>query len=129
MVLDDVVVESELNDGDVADLAERFADMVDKELVDIEAKRCCCDNIDCDDVDDITELKFPCRVTCEDDDEDPIDLELSVEALNMILDKSNEDNCSFNDAFSGILQEGLKLIEDVINDEKDDEPEKDPFEL
>jgi len=133
-VLDDIVVESEMNDGDVEDLAERFAEMVGKVVVSEDEESCNCEDCDgsCDDddeedeeleLDNTEELKFPCCITCSDDDSEPIDIELSLEVLNVILDRSNQDECSFNDAFCAILQESLELLKEDLNDDEENKPD------
>lgn len=61
------------------------------------------------------EPKFPVRLTCEDDDPDPIDLELDIDTLNHIFEISNQKNCSINDAF-------CELIKDALDHLKEPEP-------
>jgi hypothetical protein len=109
-------VESNLDDYDLKDYIDHLKGMVDYDEDD-DCGCCDCDG-SCDDT-----PKFPCRITCSDDDEDPIDIELSLDALNVILDKTNRDGCSFNDAFCAILQEYLDLVtkELDLEDDEDDE--------
>lgn len=117
--LSDLIIEAELDDGDLRDFIDFLQEMLPEEEDDDE---CDCDECDCF-YDTDCEVQFPCRITCSDDDEDPIDIELSLEALNVILDKTNADGCSFNDAFCAILQEGLNLLKEELGDDEEDEDE------
>ena len=95
-----------LSEDEVIETVERLIEDYGKVVVD-------------QDYDD--EPQFPIRLVCESGDEDPIDLEISHDCLNVILDKSNNDGVSFNDAFCAILQEGLDLMKDELEDEQEEQ--------
>ena len=61
-------------------------------------------------------LKFPVRLTCSEDDKDPIDLELDIDTLNMIFEISRKKNCSVDDAISSLIKEALDHLQSELDD-------------
>jgi hypothetical protein len=112
------------NQDDLDDLENEEAEEESDE--EEESCGCCRDSESCPGCDVAGEPKISLSITSSDDDEDPINVDITTDQLKVIIDKSNQDGVSFEVAFANIIEEYMDELEEN-EDEDEDSRYTDPF--